>query len=185
MSHLNIEIKARHDYADFVREYFKKNNAEFKGVDHQIDTYFNVTHGRLKLREGNIENNLIYYKRRNESGAKESQFQLVDIPEAKLLKEVLTQSLGIKIVVEKKREIYFIGNVKFHIDEVARLGSFVEIEASNLHHQVSKERLQEQCNFYIREFGIKDEDLVALSYSDMLIAKGDVTEVELSQYNGA
>jgi len=180
MSHLNIETKARHDHPDFVREYFKKNNAEFKGIDHQIDTYFNVTHGRLKLREGNIENNLIYYKRGDESRAKESHFQLVDIPEAKLLKEVLSQSLGIKIVVEKKREIYFIGNVKFHIDEVARLGRFIEIEASNLHHRVSKERLQEQCNFYIGEFGIKDEDLVAFSYSDMLMAKGDVMEVELS-----
>jgi adenylate cyclase, class 2 len=180
MSHLNIEIKARHNHPDLLREYFKKNNAEFKGVDHQIDTYFNVIHGRLKLREGNVENNLIYYKRSNESKAKESHFQLVNIPEAKILKEVLAQSIGIKIVVEKNREIYFIGNVKFHIDDVATLGSFIEIEASNLHHQVSKERLQEQCNFYIGEFGIKDEDLVAFSYSDMLMPEGNVMEVELS-----
>ena len=180
MSHLNIEIKARHNNPNFLREYFKRNNAEFKGVDHQIDTYFNVSHGRLKLREGNIENNLIYYKRSNESKAKESHFQLVSIPEAKILKEVLTQSVGIKIVVEKNREIYFIGNVKFHIDEVAGLGSFVEIEASNLHHGVSKERLEQQCNFYMVEFGINDEDLVAFSYSDMLMPEGDVMEVELS-----
>ena len=180
MSHLNVEIKARHDHPDFVREYLKKQEADFKGVDHQIDTYFNVSHGRLKLREGNIENNLIYYKRSNELKARESQFQLVTIPEAKVLKEVLTQCLGIKIVVEKKREIYFIGNVKFHIDEVARLGNFVEIEASNLHHHVSKERLHEQCDSYIKQFGIKDEDLIAFSYSDMLIATGDVIGAELS-----
>jgi adenylate cyclase, class 2 len=174
MSHLNVEIKARHDHPDFIREYLKNNRADFKGLDHQVDTYFNVAHGRLKLREGNIENNLIYYKRSNELKAKESHFQLVKIPEAKVFKEVLTQCLGIKIVVEKKREIYFIDNVKFHIDEVARLGSFIEIEASNLCDQVSKERLQEQCNFYISEFRIKDKDLIAFSYSDMLMAKGDV-----------
>ena len=180
MSHLNIEIKARHDNPDFVREYFKRNNAEFKGVDHQIDTYFNVTQGRLKLREGNIENNLIYYKRSNDSRAKESHFQLVAVPEAKLLKEVLIQSLGIKIVIEKRREIYFIRNVKFRIDDVAHLGSFVEIEASDLHHEVSKERLHEQCSFYVGELGIKDEDMIAFSYSDMLMAKDDKMEVELS-----
>jgi predicted adenylyl cyclase CyaB len=171
MSHLNIEIKARHDHPDFVRDYLNSNSADFKGVDFQTDTYFNVINGRLKLREGNIENNLIYYKRSNESKAKESHFQLVNIPETKQLKEILSQSLGIKIVVEKKREIYFIGNVKFHIDEVAGIGSFIEIEASNLNDQVSKERLQEQCNFYVGEFGIKDEDMIAFSYSDMLLEK--------------
>ena len=180
MSHLNIEIKARHHHADFVRQYLKKNNADFKGLDHQVDTYFNVTDGRLKLREGNIEKNLIYYKRTDEVKAKESHFQLVNIPDAKGLKEVLTQSLGVKVVVEKKREIYFIDNVKFHIDIVVGLGSFVEIEASNLHDPISKERLQEQCNFYKREFEIKEEDMVAFSYSDLLLAKDDVMRVDLS-----
>jgi len=86
----------------------------------------------------------------------------------------LTESVGIKVVVEKKREIFFIDNVKFHIDSVVGLGSFIEIEASNLHDQISRERLQEQCNFYIGEFGIKDEDLIAVSYSDMLLGKDDV-----------
>jgi adenylate cyclase, class 2 len=180
MPHLNVEIKASHDHPNLVREYLQKQDADFKGVDHQIDTYFNVTNGRLKLREGSIENNLIYYKRINEPKAKESQFQLVNIPEANVLKEVLTQCLGIKIVVKKKREIYFIGNVKFHIDEVADLGSFIEIEASNLHDHVSKERLGKQCDFYIKQFGIKDEDLIAFSYSDMLMAKGGALGVELS-----
>jgi adenylate cyclase, class 2 len=180
MFHLNVEIKARYDRPDIVREYLKENSAEFKGLDHQIDTYFNVTNGRLKLREGNIENNLIYYNRSNESKVKESQFELINIPDANILKEVLTQCLGIKIVIEKKREIFFIDNVKFHIDEVVGLGSFIEIEASNLHVQVSKERLEEQCNYYVTQFGIKDEDLIAFSYSDMLMAKGDVIGVELS-----
>jgi adenylate cyclase, class 2 len=179
MFHLNVEIKARYDHPDVVREYLKENSAECKGVDYQTDTYFNVTNGRLKLREGNIENNLIYYKRSNQSKAKESQFELIKIPDAKILKEVLTQCLGIKIVIEKKREIFFIDNVKFHIDEVAGLGRFIEIEASNLHVQVSKERLEDQCNYYIKQFGVKDEDLIAFSYSDMLMAKDDMNGVAL------
>jgi len=180
MPNLNIEVKTRHRHPDIIREYLKKNNADFKGIDHQIDTYFKVAHGRLKLRQGSIENNLIYYNRSDESKAKESHFQLVHIPEAKVLKEVLSRSLGIKIVVEKRREIYFIRNVKFHIDDVVGLGSFVEIEASNLHDEISKERLQEQCNFYIKEFGIEDGDLIAFSYSDMLTTKDDVIGAELS-----
>ena len=171
MAHLNIEIKAKCNDPEFIREYLKNNHAEFKGTDHQIDTYFNVSHGRLKLREGNIENNLIYYERNDETGAKESNFQLVNINDPDGLKEVLAKSSGIKVIVKKKRDIYFIKNVKIHIDDVSGLGSFVEIEASNLYADVSKEKLQEQCIFYLKEFKINNEDLIAVSYSDLLLAK--------------
>ena len=171
MANLNIEIKARCDHPELIREYLKINHAEFKGTDHQTDTYFNVTKGRLKLRQGNIENNLIYYERHDRPDAKESYFQLISVPDPKALKEVLTKSLGIKVVIEKSREIYFIKNVKFHIDVVAGLGSFTEIEASNLYSNVSKEELLEQCNFYLKEFQVKDEDLVDTSYGDILAAE--------------
>jgi predicted adenylyl cyclase CyaB len=92
------------------------------------------------------------------------------IPDAKTLKELLTKSLGIKGVVRKKREIYFIKNVKFHIDEVDGLGNFAEIEASDLYADIPKEELQKQCDSYLKELKIKEEDLISVSYSDMLFA---------------
>jgi len=170
---LNIEIKAKTGQPEFIRNYLKNSRAEFKGIDLQSDTYFNVPHGRLKLREGIIENNLIYYSRPNVPGAKESSFQLVRVPDAKSLKEILTQSLGVKIVVRKRREIYFIKNVKFHIDEVDGLGNFAEIEASDLYADISRKELQRQCDFYLNELKIKDEDLVSDSYSDMLLEQAE------------
>jgi len=154
-----------------MRRYLLEDGADFKGVDQQTDTYFNVLHGRLKLRQGIIENNLIYYERSNQAGPKSSHFQLVAVPDAEALKEILSASLGIKIIVQKKREIYFIGNVKFHIDEVPGLGSFAEIEASNKYADLPQEKLQEQCDFYMRELKIKDEDLISVSYSDLLLDK--------------
>src|SRR5205085_7376843 len=99
MAHLNIEIKAKTKDPISAREYLKTNKAIFKGIDIQSDTYFNVFNGRLKLREGNIENNLIFYERNDEPGAKESKFQLVNVPDAKALKEVLISSLGVRVVV--------------------------------------------------------------------------------------
>jgi len=150
------------------------HKADFKGTDHQTDTYFNAGQGRLKLREGNIENNLIAYARENRQGPKNSNFCLVKVEDAKGLKEALIRSLGIKVIVEKKREIYFIDNVKFHIDEVPGLGWFVEIEAGNLSADVSEEKLRRQCEYYLREFDIKDEDLVAVSYSDMLQRSSEI-----------
>jgi len=165
---LNVEIKAKAADPEFIRGFLKKNNADFKGIDLQTDTYFNVPNGRLKLREGNIENNLIYYERLDTPGAKESNFHLVRVSDAETLKEILTRSLGVKMVVKKRREIYFIGNVKFHIDEVESLGNFAEIEASDLYEDIAKEQLQRQCDFYLNELNIKSGDLVAVSYSDML-----------------
>jgi adenylate cyclase class 2 len=168
---LNVEIKAKTTDPEFIRGFLKNNEAEFRGTDLQTDTYFNVPTGRLKLREGNIENNLIYYERPNIQGTKESNFQLVQVADAKVLKEVLARSLGIKVVVKKKREIYFIKNVKFHIDEVDGLGNFAEIEASDLYDNISKEELQRQCDFYLSELRIRAEDLISVSYSDLLFAR--------------
>ena len=169
MSHLNVEIKARSNNPAFVRNYLEKINADFKGTDEQTDTYFKVSDGRLKLREGKIENNLIYYKRNDQARPKSSHFTLVKVEDANGLKEVLARSCGIKMIVRKKREIYYIENVKFHIDEVPALGSFVEIEAGNILVNKTEAELLQQCNFYLKEFGIKEEDLIAGSYSDLLM----------------
>ena len=171
MPFLNVEIKARCSNPERIREYLVTNNTGFKGIDEQSDTYFNVLTGRLKLREGNIENNLIFYERTNQAGPKNSHFQLVKVEDAKGLKEVLTKSVGVKVVVKKKREIYYISNVKFHIDEVPGLGCFVEIEAGNVFADLSQKELKEQCDFYVKQFAIQPEDLVEVSYSDMLLEK--------------
>ena len=171
MSYLNVEIKARCGDPLFIRNYLLSNNAEYKGTDEQTDTYFNVQQGRLKLREGIIENNLIFYERADQAGPKNSRFHLVKVQDATGLKEVLKKSIGIKVIVKKRREIYYIKNVKFHLDVISGLGSFVEIEAGNMLADITQAQLKEQCNNYLREFGIKDEDLVAVSYSDMLLTE--------------
>lgn len=168
MSHLNVEIKARCTDPTFIRQWLLSNKAVFKGLDFQTDTYFQVAYGRLKLREGNIENNLIFYDRQNNAGPKNSHFQLVKVANPKELKEVLEKSCGVKKVVKKQREIYYIENVKFHLDEVPGLGSFVEIEAGNILADKTETELLEQCNFYMKEFEIKEEDLIAMSYSDLM-----------------
>lgn len=167
MPFLNVEIKAACKDPGNIRRFLHDNNASFIGVDEQVDTYFQTNNGRLKLREGNIENNLIYYERANEAGPKHSLFHLVKIEDANGLKGVLTKSMGIKVVVRKKREIYYIGNVKFHIDEVDGLGSFVEIEAGNVFADLTREQLQQQCDYYVNALEIKQADMLRHSYSDM------------------
>ena len=169
MSHINIEIKAKCSNPDAVREILKSHNANFEGADHQIDTYSKVKEGRLKLREGNIENFLIFYSRADQAGPKQSDVILYKTEPNSPLKTTLTQALGVLVVVDKKREIYFINNVKFHIDEIKNLGSFVEIEAIDQDGTRSKDELLAQCQKYMKLLNIAETDLIENSYSDMLL----------------
>jgi adenylate cyclase class 2 len=169
MGHLNVEIKARCDDQDAIRSYLKQHNADFKGLDHQIDTYFKVPNGRLKLREGEIENFLIHYERSDQEGPKQSKVTLYTSRPGSTLKEALTKALGVLIVVDKKREIYFIDNVKFHVDAVVDLGTFMEIEAIDKDGNIGEDELNNQCQKYLKEMGIKSKDLVSVSYSDLML----------------
>ena len=65
MVYINIEIKAKCNNQEEIRKILQSKNADFKGVDHQINTYFKANSGRLKLREGNIENVLAWYQKEN------------------------------------------------------------------------------------------------------------------------
>jgi len=169
MKAINIEIKASCTNPDKIRKLLLELNADFKGTDLQTDSYFNVQQGRLKLREGNIENNLIYYQRSNQEGPKQSDFSLLTCEKDSQLKQMLTDALGILVVVNKKREIYYIENTKFHIDYIENLGYFVEIEVKG-NFETEREQLTAICNKYIQLFEIQTSDLLAISYSDMLIS---------------
>ncbi|CAN5770673.1 hypothetical protein BH11BAC3_BH11BAC3_04980 [soil metagenome] len=174
MSILNIEFKAFAGNLDELEAMLKQENPVFIGEDLQIDTYFNVAAGRLKLREGNIENALIHYHRENIAGSKSSHILLYKHSPDKTLKDILTESLGIKVVVSKKRKIYFIENVKFHFDKVQNLGTFVEVEAIDVDGTIGKEKLQDQCNYYGSLFNLKESDYIAVSYSDLLIRASEI-----------
>lgn len=174
MGFTNIEIKATCSLAhqQRIKAFLKQQQAEYRGRDHQIDTYFKVTAGRLKLREGTIENHLIHYERENEAGPRPSDIMLYEsAPEhVQQLKSILEASLGILTVVDKIRHIYFIENVKFHLDEVQGLGRFVEIEAIDTEGCIGRARLLEQCKAYREQLNIPESNLISYSYSDVLLS---------------
>lgn len=165
----NFEFKAKVDEFESFETKLLTLNPVFQGLDHQIDTYFNVQHGRLKLREGNIENSLINYDRKNVSGSKESQIILYQHTPDDALKAILTRQLGIKIIVDKKRKIYYLNNVKFHFDLVQDLGTFIEVEAIDDKNEFTLEELKEQCDSYFDFFELTQENLIDKSYSDLIL----------------
>jgi adenylate cyclase class 2 len=174
MQYTNIEIKARCFHPEMVEAFLFSHNARFAGTDHQKDVYFNVSKGRLKLRQGDIENNLIYYNRSDQKAPKQSEFSLSAVINPSSLQTVLSKALGIKVIVEKKRKIFFLDDIKIHLDEISALGSFIEIEAGNMSNpDIPVNTLHEQCRQLMYDFNIKDDDLIENSYSDMLLVKSE------------
>lgn len=167
-----VEIKARTTRTDAQRQILLEQRADARGTDHQIDHYFNVPEGRLKLRHGNIEQSLIFYRRGNQAGPKDSSVSLTVLSgeeDAQQLATTLDQALGTWVRVDKQREIYFIGNVKFHLDTVAGLGTFLEIEAIGDSPE-EHDALLGQCEKWMALLGVRQDELIENSYSDLLVA---------------
>jgi adenylate cyclase class 2 len=167
----NYEFKARAKDLEGLERKLLELNPVFLGEDHQIDTYFNANSGRFKLREGDIENALIYYERPDTAYAKQSDILLYNHNPGSSLKEILSIVNGIKIIVDKRRRIYFIRNVKFHFDSVKDLGDFVEVEALDEAGNIPSEKLKEQCSYYFSYFGLTESDYINKSYSDLVQEK--------------
>ena len=168
MSIRSVEIKAHCPNRDAVMTYLNQHGT-YRGHDHQVDTYFQVPNGRLKLRNGTIEKSLIAYLRPNVANQKLSEVSLYRPEDPEQLAKVLKQALPVKVVVDKWRHIFFIDNVKFHVDEVKDLGAFVEIEATDDQGLKSDEDLGIQCTYFQKQLGIIPDQLCRDSYSDMLL----------------
>src|SRR6266508_914903 len=80
-------------------------------------------------------------------------------------KAIFQHDLGELVCVDKTREIYFIDSVKFHLDSVMNLGTFVEIEAIDIDGSIERDTLYTQCQKYISLFGIASDHLISHSYS--------------------
>ncbi len=168
MNKTTIEIKARCSDHAAARERLASRGARFHGADHQVDTYFDIPSGRLKLREGTIENALILYDRDDQPAPKESRVLLYETGDGASLKAILCRLFGVFAVVEKQREIYFIDNVKIHLDVVAGLGTFLEIEAIDDDGSRTRDELHGRCLAMMDLLRVGDRDLLVSSYSDML-----------------
>ncbi|HEV8594292.1 MAG TPA: class IV adenylate cyclase [Thermoplasmata archaeon] len=163
-----LELKAR--YEDLGKARAILRGSEHVGTFAQTDTYFALGERRLKLREiaGRGIGQLIYYERPDRVEEKESEVLLYEVADPATMKEILTRVLGTHVIVRKRREIYRHKGVQVHLDEVDRLGRFLEFELAVEDTREAAEAGRAKLAAMRNEFGIPDEDLVASSYSDLL-----------------
>jgi adenylate cyclase class 2 len=164
----NLELKARDRDPSRSLRACGELGAEDKGTLIQRDTYFEAARGRLKLREEpDATAHLIAYERPDSLGHKESRYRLIEVGEPAELREALAAVLGIAVVVTKARRLFIFEGVRIHLDSVDGLGDFIEFEgvAADGEDPGSFANLLADLR---RSFGIRDDDLLRESYSDLL-----------------
>jgi predicted adenylyl cyclase CyaB len=163
----NMEIKlkvARLSEFDRTAERFGKRI--FDGW--QIDTYFRVRSGRLKLRETGGGAELIFYRRPNNQSARFCDYFTVKIDEPRKVKAFLADFLGVKEVVKKYRRVYLYRTARLQLDRVAGLGTFVEIEIPS---QGRRSQARLLMRSLLQRFNLQNELPIPGSYSDLLLER--------------
>ncbi|MHB8896671.1 MAG: class IV adenylate cyclase [Candidatus Geothermincolia bacterium] len=167
----NLEIKARIENLEAAVETATILAGSCHSDVRQVDTYFFVPTGRLKLREYGDTAELISYHRPDTREPKFSEYEIALISDPSGVKEALAAALGIKCVVTKRRRVFLTGNTRIHVDEVEDLGAFLEFEVV-LGGSGDLEDPASTVARLSREFGITEEDLVDVSYCDLLESDG-------------
>jgi adenylate cyclase class 2 len=144
---------------------------EAKGVLTQQDIYFNVPHGRLKLRrEKSAAPHLIAYERSSDPSQRESRYRIVEVGDDQQLEAALSGTLGVIAVVTKARRLFVSEDVRIHLDHVDGLGSFIELEAVAATEAVDLAGYETQLNALRQAFRISDANLIGESYCDLALA---------------
>ncbi len=161
-----LELKARVESLDNVRKKLRDIKAIYTGIFRQIDTYYNSPKDRLKLREvaNSEEAKLIYYDREDITGPKKCLAIIIDIQEPRQFKVLFQKLLGEKVIVDKEREIYTYKGTQIHLDKVQNLGTFIEFERKTTNLNEDQKIIEE----LMKTLQIKSQDLIPLSYSDLL-----------------
>lgn len=124
----NVEFKAELRDRALAETVLRAMRATHIGTLEQTDTYFRVTSGRLKKRECVGEpTEWIRYERPDAAEPRVSDFTIYSENEA--LARFGTNPIPVRTVVKKTRDLYMLGPVRIHLDDVADLGSFIEFEA--------------------------------------------------------
>lgn len=166
----NVEIKARVVNQGAIRRRAEALAGGPAELLVQEDTFFACPEGRLKLRRfGDGNGELIFYRRDDTAGPRESEFFKAPVSDPDALCETLGVALGVLGQVRKRRELHLVGQTRIHLDEVEGLGWFLELEVVLQEDQAPAEG-ERIANELMAALGITRADLVDVAYVDLILA---------------
>jgi predicted adenylyl cyclase CyaB len=168
----NVEIKARIESIEALVAKAAAIAKEGPFEIEQDDTFFACHAGRLKLRAfSRTSGELIFYRRSNQCGPKESFYVRSPTSEPDSLREALTLAYGQVGRVRKHRILFLVGGTRIHLDRVENLGHFLELEVVLAEGEALEVGVREATELVSR-LGIQQHQLVEEAYVDLLARRG-------------
>ena len=169
----NIEIKARANDYQLQLGLAEEISDSAPETIVQLDTFFEVDHGRLKLREfpdGPAQ--LIFYQRRDVLGPTLSDYQITESQDPEGLKRILSDAYKVIATVSKTRRLMVNGRTRIHLDQVKGLGNFIELEVV-LSESESIAEGESEAKQLMDSLQIREQDLVAQAYVDLIVKNSE------------
>ncbi|HDX8352504.1 TPA: class IV adenylate cyclase [Aeromonas dhakensis] len=165
----NIEIKAKIESIELLLPKALAIADQGPVEIEQDDTFFRCDAGRLKLRTlSPSAGELIFYRRADQQGPKESFYQLTPTHEPGRLRETLSLAWGQIGRVQKKRTLLLLGRTRIHLDRVQGLGHFLELEVV-LEEDEPLEAGMQEANDIMAQLGVEPSRLIEGAYLDLLL----------------
>ena len=172
----NLELKATATSLPRLRRVLRELGARQEPLLlDQVDWYFTTPRGRLKLRQrrGDRAAELIFYARFDAARARTSEYQKLPVADAAGLLRLLRAMFEPAACVRKRRDLWLYGETRVHLDRVAGLGTFVEIEVPFSRSAVEARRVMRML---MDRLGIGPGDALACSYADLLARRAARSE---------
>jgi predicted adenylyl cyclase CyaB len=166
----NVEVKIRIDDLEVTRTRALDLGAADHGLIHQTDVYFETPRDRgvrLKLRRQQPgQAQLIVYRRPDVAGLRASDFRIVAVSDPAGLEHALALAFGVTRTVTTTRHLLLLARTRIHLDRVAGLGDFLELEVV-LADGDGDEGGEQEAERILRDLGLADRPRLPGSYVDL------------------
>lgn len=176
----NLELKLPCKALDEVKRRAGTLGGKLDGRLSQDDQFYTCADGtRLKLRreirhlpdgQSLPRAELIRYLREDTGEARVSEYERLPVEDPETLHAELAAQHGLGLLVRKGRELVLIGRTRLHLDAVAGLGTFVELELV-LREEETPEAARAELERIIRGLGLYGVPAEPRAYVDLLMAR--------------
>ncbi len=164
---LNLELKIRLNSHNEIKNILTGMDAEYVKMLNQKDVYYKTGNGLLKLRIENGEQSIIKYLRDESGSDRFSNYEVLHFSSGDAEK-FFNNIFEIETVVEKKRYLYMYDNTRIHLDDVAGLGDFLELETLVLN---GKDDAKIRYERIIELLSLHKYEPIRMSYRDLMLRK--------------
>lgn len=164
----NLEIKVPVKSLSNLIKIVEREGGKKIYSSRQIDVYYKLENGRLKVRNSSGEKSVIFYRRIEDGSERWSDFEVIPVTNPNDWIKFFDNFLERLVVVDKHRTLYHLKNTRIHFDRIKGLGNFVELETKVIN---GKGKARKEFLWIMNLLKLNPDNQILKSYSDLILIK--------------